>query len=94
MCTYSKTSNSSVCSKALLQILLAQNNRENCECVSVFEDSLLHLGAAVPAYSFIDLVEYDGHMFKAAAEELEALRFDLLKLLNAYSGCSRAGIKC
>lgn len=54
---------------------------------------LLHLSTAVPANFFIDLIDYDGHMLKAPAEEVEALRFDLLELLAALSGYSGAGVK-
>lgn len=54
---------------------------------------MLHLGAAVPAYSFVDLINYDRHMFKTLAEEVEALGFDLRELLIAFSGCFGAGIK-
>lgn len=61
--------------------------------VSVFMVVLLHLSAAVPAYSFIDLVNYNRHMIKALAEEAEALGFDLFKLLAALPGCFGAGIK-
>lgn len=53
----------------------------------------LHLGAAVPAHSFIDLIDHDGHVFKALAEEVEALGFDVLELLAAFSGFFGAGIK-
>lgn len=52
-----------------------------------------HLGAAVPAQSFIDLINYNGHMFEAAAKEVHALGFDLLELLAAFSGCSGADIE-
>lgn len=62
-------------------------------CVSVVEVLLLHLSTAVPANSFIDLINYDRHMLKALAEEVEALSFDLLKLLSAPFGSFRAGIK-
>ncbi len=57
------------------------------------EALLLHLGAAVPAYSFIDLIDDDRHMLKTLAEEVEALSFDLRKLLTAFSGCFGADIK-
>ena len=67
--------------------------RETSECVSVVKVLLSHLGAAVPAYSFIDLIDYNRHMFKALAEELEALVSDLLEVLVAFSGYSRADIK-
>lgn len=61
--------------------------------VSLAEAALLHLGAAVPANSLIDLIYYDSHVFKALAEAVEALGFHLLKLLTALPGCSGAGIE-
>lgn len=54
--------------------------------VSVVEILLPHLGAAVLAYSFIDLIDYDCHVFKALVEEVGALGFDLFKLLATFSG--------
>lgn len=57
------------------------------------EALLLHLGTAVPAQSFIGRINQGRHMVKALAEEAEALGFDLLKLLAAFSGHSGAGIK-
>lgn len=59
----------------------------------MLEALLLHLGAAVPAYSFIDLIDYDRHVFKALAEAVGALGFHLLKLLTAFPGCFGAGIE-
>lgn len=55
---------------------------------------VFYLSAAVPANSLIDLIDYDGHMLEALAEEVEALGFDLLKLLTALPGYFGAGIKC
>lgn len=66
---------------------------EKLECVPVVQALSLHLGAAVPAYSFINLIDYDRHMFKALVEEVEALGFHLLKLLTAFPGCFGAGIE-
>lgn len=62
-------------------------------CGSLAEAALLHLGAAVPANSLIDLIYYDSHVFKALAEAVEAPRFHLLELLTALPGCSGAGIE-
>lgn len=61
--------------------------------VSVVEVLLLHLGATVPAHSFIDLIDYNRHMFKALVEEVKALGFHLLKLLIAFPCCFGAGIE-
>ena len=54
---------------------------------------LLHLSTAVPANSFIDLINYDTHMLEALVEEVEALGFDLLELLVALFGYFGAGFK-
>lgn len=59
----------------------------------MFEVLFHHLGAAVPAQSFIDLIDYDRHVSKAPAEAVHALGFDLLKLLAAFSGCPGADIE-
>ena len=53
----------------------------------------LHLGAVVPADSFIDLIDDDRHVIEALSEELQALCFHQLKLLTALSGHSGAGFK-
>lgn len=54
---------------------------------------MIHLSTVVPAYFFIDLIDYDRHVLKAAAEEVEALSFDFLKLLSALFGFFGAGIE-
>lgn len=53
-----------------------------------------HLGAAVSANSFVDLINHNGDVLKTLTEPVETPSFDLLKLLVTPSGCSSAGIKC
>lgn len=57
------------------------------------EVCLSHLGAVVPANSFIDLIDYDRHVLKTLTEEVQALGSDLLKLLITLPGCFSAGFK-
>lgn len=62
-------------------------------CARLVGTALLHLGAAVPAYSLIDLIYNDRHVLEALAEAVEALGLHSLELLTAFPGRSGAGIE-
>jgi len=64
-----------------------------CVYVCVVEVAPPHLGAVVPADSFIDLIDHDTHVFEAPVEEVQAPVFDLLELPAAFSGSLGAGIE-
>lgn len=52
-----------------------------------------HLGTAVPAQPFIDLINHHRDVLEALVEALTALEFHLFKLLTALPHNSGAGIK-
>lgn len=54
----------------------------------------MHLGAGISAEFLVDLVDNDGNVFKALAEEMEAFGLHLLKLLIALLGGDCAYIEC
>lgn len=72
---------------------LVNTLKNKAVCIYVAEALKLHLSTAVPAYSLIDLIDHDGHVFEAPGKQLRTLRFDLLKLQTALPGCFGAGVK-